>query len=107
MTLSHELELTEWLGEGLVRFIARDRFEVDGVPYDWFTSSCSSRLIAYPLECSCSCDQNGRSPGRCGFDYGSDGHFGDEIYVYDAYRWKPGMVYYRPVHTEPYRKAPR
>ena len=107
MTLSDELELTEWPEEGLVRFLAWDPFEVDGVVYDWTLSNGCSRLIAYPLECSCSCDLNGRSPGRCGFDYGSDSDYGDEVHVFDAYRWKPGMVYYRPVHTEPYRKAPR
>jgi hypothetical protein len=104
-----ELELHR-VEDGLMLFRSVDPFVVDGVVYTRFTASNVVRQI-FDLkidECACIRMADTLPPGRCGFDYSANMSNLEEGECHgDSYRWAPGMVYYRPVPTEPYRKADR
>lgn len=75
--------------ENAVLFRPREAFEVDGVVYDPdFVTHTSHPIVEFRggMEHEC------RDPNECGFDWGTEAfeHSGG-----DAYRWYPGMVYYR------------
>jgi hypothetical protein len=76
--------------EGTLVFSARGRFEVDEIRYDPDFVSHTTHPIVDVRWAEHDCTLDDLSP--CSFDWGTESreHSGG-----DAYRWHPGMVYYR------------
>jgi hypothetical protein len=94
----------------LVKFCMIEPFEVDGVWYDPSTRTNVSRLMVQINDaddehvCRNWAVEEGLDPSACSFDGAADGESRHGECLSRAFRWRPGMVYYRsknfdtPIH---------
>lgn len=79
--------------DGLIKFNAVSVFEIDGIEYDpWTIPNVPRLIVALTYERSCDCDDG---PSDCNFEGIADYTTGRGECLSEAYRWRPGMVYYR------------